>query len=88
MRINVYAEELTDETTVVEKTADTGRTFFGARIFMDSPDSLHHSEEDDDRTAITFWIPWSKKSGHDGPWLAGVLRDLADKVEGVAGGEG
>ncbi len=26
-------------------------------MYLASPDILHHTEEDDDRSAITFWIP-------------------------------
>jgi hypothetical protein len=35
VRINIYAEELPDERAVerVSKTADTGRTYFGARLY-------------------------------------------------------
>lgn len=62
MRINVYAEELPDtldERAIqrVEKIADTGTTFSGVRIFLKSPDALHDTPEDDDRSAITFWGP-------------------------------
>lgn len=60
MRINIYAEELTDETTLVETVADTGRKFYGARIFLESSDKLHNTPEDDDRSAVTFWIPSTK----------------------------
>lgn len=56
MRINVYDEELTGEVTVVTKTADTGLTFWGVRVFLASPDVLHNTADDDDRSAITFWV--------------------------------
>lgn len=59
MRINVYAEELTDEVQLISKTVtddDFGaRTFYGIRVYLKSPSELHHSDEDDDRSAITFW---------------------------------
>lgn len=55
MRVNVYYEELTHETTIVEKTADTGRIFYGARIFLATPTTLHYNPNDDDRPAVTFW---------------------------------
>lgn len=58
MRINVYSQELTDEVTLVSATAkDTGITYYGVRLYLASPDVLHHTEDDDDRSAITFWIP-------------------------------
>jgi len=58
MRINVYSQELTKEVVLVSKKAeDTGITYHGVRMFLASPDILHHTPEDDDRSAITFWIP-------------------------------
>jgi hypothetical protein len=57
MRINVYSQELTKEIELVHKTADTGITYYGVRMYLASPDVLHHSPEDDDRSAITFWLP-------------------------------
>ena len=61
MRMNVYAEELTTETEKVTKLAEnTGITYTGVRIFLKSPDELHHTAEDDDRSAITFWGPKEK----------------------------
>lgn len=57
MRINVYAEELTRECTYITKEVD-GKRFYGIRLFLKSPHSLHHTEKDDDRSAITFWVPW------------------------------
>lgn len=63
MRINIYAEELYDPEAAprerrmerAEKVADTGRTFFGARLFLLSPEELHDDHADDDRSAITIW---------------------------------
>ena len=40
--------------------ADTGITYYGVRMYLASPDILHHTSEDDDRSAITFWIPNAK----------------------------
>jgi hypothetical protein len=57
MRINVYSQELTTETQLISKVADTGIEYYGVRIYLHSPDQLHHTPEDDDRSAITFWIP-------------------------------
>lgn len=36
------------------------------------PPELHDSPEDDDRSAITFWIPWTRKDGHNFE----VVRDI------------
>jgi hypothetical protein len=55
MRVNIYAEELSDDVRVVTTTADTGRIYSGVRIFMHSTDRLHHSDSDDDRSAVTLW---------------------------------
>lgn len=56
MRIQIYDEEISGEVMRVTKTAsDTGKTFTGLRIFLVSPDVLHHEPGDDDRSAITFW---------------------------------
>jgi hypothetical protein len=57
MRINVYSQELTKKVELVEKTADTGITYYGVRLYLASPDILHHTPDDDDRSAITFWVP-------------------------------
>lgn len=56
MRINVYDEEITGEVDCVTKTADTGLTFMGLRLYLASPDVLHDVPGDDDRSAITFWF--------------------------------
>jgi hypothetical protein len=57
MRINIYEEELTDEIEIVETWPGSGdRTFYGVRIFLKSHPDLHHTSEDDDRSAITFWV--------------------------------
>ncbi len=55
-RINIYAEEITKRIEVVEKTADTGRPFFGLRAYLKSPSDLHRTKEDDDTSAVTFWF--------------------------------
>lgn len=76
MRINVYSQELTKEITLVQKQADTGIVFYGIRFFLASPDILHHIPEDDDRSAITFWIPNARSFTKD---------DLADLFVEAAG---
>lgn len=61
MRINLYVEELTTEVAVVSKDVYDkkfgDRTFYGIRMFLKSPEELHSDPEDDDRSAITFWVP-------------------------------
>jgi hypothetical protein len=57
MRVNVYAEELTDDIEVVQQFGGGHpRPFFGLRIYLRSPSELHHTPEDDDRSAVTFWF--------------------------------
>jgi hypothetical protein len=63
MRINIYAEEITDQVDVVEKKSDTGNTYYGIRFLLHSSDRLHFTTADDDRSAITFWIPGSRLGG-------------------------
>jgi hypothetical protein len=72
MRVNVYAEELPVERRVeaVSTIAETGRTFFGARIYLQSAAALHDRAGDDDRSAITFWGPRIR--------VAALLREAAD----------
>lgn len=57
MRINVYSQELTKEVAHVSKVVDTGIEYHAIRLYLASPDILHHTPDDDDRSAITFWIP-------------------------------
>lgn len=79
MRINVYSQELTKEIALVSKrAADTGITYHGVRLFLASPDILHHTKEDDDRSAITFWIPNAERFTKDD--LARLFFDMADMV--------
>jgi len=59
MRVNVYSQELTDEVYVIEKKANTGRIYTGVQLILHSSEKLHHSPEDDDRSAITIWLPES-----------------------------
>lgn len=56
MRVNVYNEELLDEVEVVRITPRPNRTFIGVRFMLASSEKLHHTAEDDDRSAVTFWF--------------------------------
>ncbi|MBI4695524.1 MAG: hypothetical protein HY749_16020 [Gammaproteobacteria bacterium] len=80
MRINVYAEELPEGSMDrcvqhITKTAETGITYHGARLFLKSPAALHDRPDDDDRTAITFWGPRER--------IAMLLRQLANTIDFV-----
>jgi hypothetical protein len=60
MRINVYSQELTNEVITVEKSSNTGITYHAAQLILHSSEKLHHPPLDDDRSAITFWLPKSQ----------------------------
>ena len=70
MRVNVYAEEMTDRVEIISKTID-GQKFTGLRFYLYLPVTVRpevetpagrevrgpfiHSEGDDDSSAVTFW---------------------------------
>lgn len=61
MRINVYSQELTDEVQIEEKRSNTGLIYTAVRFMLHSSPMLHHPPKDDDRSAVTFWLPKSKE---------------------------
>jgi hypothetical protein len=78
MRINVYSQELTDEIFVLEKTSNTGLTYSAVQLILHSSPLLHHPPLDDDRSAVTFWLPKSKERRIE---FANTLRKMAAAVE-------
>jgi hypothetical protein len=74
VRINVYSQELTSEVIPVEKSSNTGITYHAAQLVLHSSERLHHPPEDDDRSAITFWLP---KSAHRREEMAGAFEEIA-----------
>ena len=63
MRVNVYAEEMTDRVEIIEKTTKDG-TFTGVRFYLELPVTrghmqmrgpFKHGPDDDDSSAVTFW---------------------------------
>lgn len=57
MRINIYNEEFTDRVEIVRAEAkNTGMEFIGVRFYLKSPPELHTGPEDDDTSAVTFWV--------------------------------
>jgi len=63
MRVNVYAEEMTQRVEMVEKIID-GVVYTGVRFYLEMPATVNgkqyrgpflHKENDDDSSAITFW---------------------------------
>ena len=74
MRINVYSQELTSEIVEIHKVSNTGLTYSAVQMILHSSEHLHHPPEDDDRSAVTFWLPKSKAR----------RRELADTFERMA----
>ncbi len=64
MRVNIYAEEMTDRLEIIGKEID-GHTFTGLRFYLELPATLPdgtnyaapfmHRPGDDDSAAVTFW---------------------------------
>lgn len=75
MRINVYSQELTDEVLLIEKTSNTGLVYSAAQLVLHSSPMLHHPPEDDDRSAVTFWLP---KSAHRRESMAKAFERIAE----------
>lgn len=65
MRVNVYSQELTDEVLRIEKPSNTGIAYSAVQFILHSSERLHHPPEDDDRSAVTFWLPRSENRRAD-----------------------
>lgn len=74
MRINVYSQELTSEVIRLEKESNTGAVYQAAQLILHSAKELHHPPLDDDRSAITFWLP---KSAHRREEMALAFEQIA-----------
>lgn len=77
VRINVYSQELTAEVQTVEKESNTGLVYSAVQLMLHSSDMLHHPPEDDDRSAVTFWLPRSTSRREE---LARAFEEMATKV--------
>lgn len=77
MRINVYSQELTEEVKTIEKTSNTGLIYSAVQLMLHSSTMLHHPPQDDDRSAVTFWLP---KSKHRREMMAQAFEDMATAV--------
>jgi hypothetical protein len=84
MRVNIYSQELPldmdgshDEIELGLQQANTGIGYSFVRLFLHSSERLHHPPHDDDRSAITFWLPksWEKRQA-----LATMFEDMAGLV--------
>lgn len=60
MRINVYSQELTNEVRLVSKPSNTEVTYHAVQMMLHSSERLHHPPQDDDRSAVTIWLPKSE----------------------------
>ena len=77
MRINVYSQELTSEVIKIEKESNTGLVYSAVQMILHSSEKLHHPPHDDDRSAVTFWLP---KSAHRREELAKTFERMAQEV--------
>jgi hypothetical protein len=60
VRINVYSQELTAEVLPISKVSNTGIEYKAIQFVLHSSPMLHHPPADDDRSAVTFWLPQSE----------------------------
>ena len=81
MRVNVYGEELTDEVEIIKQRDDRDRVMYGVRFYLDSPESLHREPGEDDRSAVTFWVPWSQATKHQVNLVHSMLLKALNKIE-------
>ena len=85
MRINIYSQELPldlvgqegDEVELGLQQSNTGIGYSFVRLFLHSSERLHHPPADDDRSAVTFWLP---KSSSRREALATIFEHMADLV--------
>ena len=77
MRINVYSQELTNEVKLISKESNTGLVYHAVQLLLHSSDRLHHPPLDDDRSAVTLWLPKSEGRRES---LAMTLEALAKLV--------
>jgi hypothetical protein len=63
VRVNIYAEELTDRVEIISKEID-GREYTAVRFYLELPATVDgkqyqapflHRPGDDDSSAVTFW---------------------------------
>lgn len=77
MRINVYSQEIIPEVDCGVSPSNTGVLYSYVRMFFHSSDKLHHPPQDNDRSAITLWLP---KSQDRRDALAEALENMAVMV--------
>ena len=77
MRVNVYSQEIAFEVQKVEKESNTGLTYSAVQFMLHSSERLHNPPENDDRSAVTFWLP---KSAEKREQLAATFESMAYMV--------
>lgn len=77
MRINVYSQELTGEVLTLSKKSNTSLTYSAIQMILHSSERLHHPPQDDDRSAVTFWLPKSQSRREE---LARTFENMATLV--------
>ena len=77
MRVNVYSQELTSEVNLIQKESNTGLVYSAVQLMLHSSERLHHPPQDDDRSAVTIWLPKSTERRED---LAIALEHMAGLV--------
>lgn len=81
MRINVYSQELTPEVNALQKTSNTGLVYSAVQMILHSSPKLHHPPQDDDRSAVTFWLPRTQERREQ---LAATFETMAALVRNAA----
>ncbi len=81
MRINIYSQELTNEVVNIQKVSNTGLTYSAVQLILHSSERLHHPPADDDRSAVTFWLPKSNERREE---LARAFETMAEAVRQAA----
>jgi hypothetical protein len=83
MRVNIYSQELPLDLTREHETelglqqSNTGVGYSFVRLFLKSAPELHHPPQDDDRSAVTFWLP---RSSERREVLATIFEEMAQLV--------
>lgn len=77
MRTNIYSQELTNEVAIIEKKSNTGVVYSAVQFMLHSSPRLHHPPQDDDRSAVTFWLPKSAERREE---FAKALENAAEAV--------
>lgn len=79
MRINVYHHEvefMAGRGGNIEVKSAEGVDWYGVRFYTEAP--IEHQPGDDDSSAITIWVPWTRRGGHDLSGLRKIAQELMD----------